>query len=138
MTVTPLEWVLGRDTYTPKKNGKVEWKLWHIMETKLALLTTTSLALKFLVYVFQTTETLINCMPTPLLDYKSPFHILLNRISNYYSFHIFGCLCYPYLWPYNSHKLHLWSTPCIFIGYNSSHKGYICLNLLTESISITS
>ena len=97
MTVTPLEWVLGRDTYTPKKNGKVEWKLWHIMETKLALLTTTSLALKFLVYVFQTTVTLINCMPTPLLDYKSPFHILLNRISNYYSFHIFGCLCYPYL-----------------------------------------
>lgn len=48
----------------------------------------------------------------PLLDYKSPFHILHHRIIDYHSFRV-------------------------FIGYNSIHKGYLCLHSSTGRIYIT-
>lgn len=51
-------------------------------------------------------------MLMPLLDYKSPFHILHHRIIDYHSFRV-------------------------FIGYNSIHKGYLCLHSSTGRIYIT-
>lgn len=41
---------------------------------------------------------------------------------------IFGCACYPYLRPYNHHKLSCQTSRCIFLGYSSLHKSYQCLH----------
>ncbi|KAD3338057.1 hypothetical protein E3N88_33578 [Mikania micrantha] len=38
----------------------------------------------------------------------------------------FGCLCFPWLRPYASSKLHPRSTKCIFLGYSSSKSAYKC------------
>ena len=123
--------------YTPEQNGRAERKIRHIVETGLALLNTASLSLKFWTYAFQTAVHLINCMPTPTLQHMSPFQILFHKLPDYRFFKTFGCLCYPYLRPYSSNKLLHRLAPCIFLGYNLSHKGYLCLHHSTNRIYIT-
>jgi len=74
-------------------------------------------------------------MPTPILRNKSPFECLLRQPPNYDYLHTFGCLCLPFLRPYNAHKLDYRSTPCVFLGYSSSHLGYCCLDLLSKRLN---
>ena len=44
----------------------------------------------------------------------------------------FGCLCYPLMCPYNSHKLQPRSGECVFLGYATNAKGYLCCNIHTR------
>ena len=114
----------------------MERKLRHIIETGLALLATASLPFKFWLYVFHTTIFLINRLPTKVLNYQSPFQILFGKSPNYHIFKIFGCLCYPYIRPYNKNKLSYRSSQCIFLGYSSNHKGYTCLDPLSGRLYV--
>lgn len=53
---------------------------------------------------------------------------LFGLKPDYQSLRTVGCLCFPYLRPYNSHKLDFSSSPCTFLGYATKHKGYKCLD----------
>jgi hypothetical protein len=53
---------------------------------------------------------------------------LFQKHPDYSVLKNFGCICYPLLRPYTSHKLDFRSKRCIFIGYSSSQKGYRCLD----------
>jgi hypothetical protein len=46
----------------------------------------------------------------------------------------FGCQCFPLLTPYTAHKLHPKTTPCVFLGYPSHTKGYLCLDPITKRL----
>ena len=48
-----------------------------------------------------------------------------------------GVFCYPYTRPYNTNNLQPRSLPCVFLGYNLSHKGYLCLHPSSSRIYIT-
>ncbi|KAL6315549.1 hypothetical protein AAG906_000852 [Vitis piasezkii] len=48
---------------------------------------------------------LINRLPTPTLNHLSPYFKLFGTFPNYSKLRSFGCLCYPWLRPYTSHKL---------------------------------
>ncbi|TYK10642.1 Retrovirus-related Pol polyprotein from transposon TNT 1-94 [Cucumis melo var. makuwa] len=113
--------------YTSKQNDIVERKHRYIMEMGLTLLSQATLPLSFWDEAFSTSVYLINRLPTPVLDNISPLEKLFCRKPNFPSLRVFGCKCYPYLRPYQSHKLSLRSTPCTFLGYSTSHKGYKCL-----------
>jgi len=39
--------------------------------------------------------------------------------------------------PYHAHKLDFWSSPCVFLGYSSSHLGYRCLDLESDRIYVS-
>ena len=41
---------------------------------------------------------------------------------------MFGCAFFPYLKPYNKHKLDFKISKCLFLGYGPFHKGYRCLH----------
>uniref|UniRef100_A0A803PRX7 Reverse transcriptase Ty1/copia-type domain-containing protein n=1 Tax=Cannabis sativa TaxID=3483 RepID=A0A803PRX7_CANSA len=67
-------------------------------------------------------------LPTPVLDYVSPTEALLGQTPDYNILKPFGCACYTHLRPYNKYKMEFKTLQCIFIGYSSSHKGYLCEN----------
>ena len=57
-------------------------------------------------------------------------------MPEYKSFRVFGCLCYPFIRPYNSHKLQYRSLQCVFLGYSFQNKRY-CLDPLTGRVYVT-
>jgi len=81
--------------HTPQHNSIAERRHRHIIETGLTLLHQSDLPLKFWSHAFQTATYLINRLPTPILNNRSPFHVLFGEVPNYSKFHAFGCLCFP-------------------------------------------
>ena len=75
-------------------------------------------------------------MPTTVLNGCTPFECLFKSSPDYSFLCTFGCLCFPLLRPYNRHKLDFRSTPCVFLGYSSSHLGYRCFDLSTSRMYI--
>ena len=123
--------------YTPEQNGRVERKLRHLTKTGLAFLAKASLPLSFWLHVFHTTIFRINRLPTKVLKYQSPFQTLFGKTPDYHFLKIFGCLCYPYIRPYNKHKLQYRSTQCIFLSCSNTHKGYLCFDPKTTRLYLT-
>lgn len=113
--------------HTHHQNGIVERKHRHIVETGLALLAHSNLPLKMWDHAFVTAAYLINRMPSMSLANQSPYFKLLHKIPDYSHLRVLGCACFPFLRPYNAHKLDYRSQECIFLGYSTIHKGYKCL-----------
>ncbi|KAH9725329.1 retrovirus-related pol polyprotein from transposon RE1 [Citrus sinensis] len=114
--------------YTSIQNGQVERKHRHIVETALTMLAQANMPLKLWWNAFETAAYLINRMPTQALGHISPYKKLYNNEPDYAFLKTFGCACFPYLRPYNQHKLQYHTTKCVFIGYSLQHKGYKCLD----------
>lgn len=114
--------------HTHHQNGSVERKHRHIVETWLTLLAQAKMLLKFWDHAFLTATYLINILPSPSLNNKSPFFLLKFQFPDYKFLKCFGCACFPFLRPYNSQKVDFHSKECIFLGYSPSHKGYKCLD----------
>lgn len=87
-------------------------------------------------FSFETTVYLINRMPSRTSHNESPFQHVFKRPPDYSFLRVFGCLCFPYLRPYNPHKIDFRSTPCLFLGYSPFHHGYRCLDLYSYRIYI--
>ena len=65
------------------------------------------------------------------------FECLFHHTPDYNFLHIFECFCFPYLLPYHAHKLDFYFSPCVFLGYSSSHLGYHYLDLTSQRICIS-
>lgn len=68
---------------------------------------------------------------------SSPWEQRLKKCPDYSHLRIFYYNCFPWLKPYTQSKLDPKSKPCVFIGYNLSHKGYRCLDPTTNRIYIS-
>ena len=80
---------------------------------------------------------IINRLPTPKLNNKVPWDLLFMSKPDISHLRTFGCICFPLLWPYNTHKPQPHTTSCIFLGYPTYTKGYICLDPITSRIYIS-
>jgi hypothetical protein len=121
--------------HTHHQNGSVERKLRHIVDTGLALLAHSHVPLKFWDDAFDTACYLINRLPS-INSVKSPFELLFHKSPDFKLLKVFGCECWPYLRPYNSHKLSFRSLSCVFLGYSKPHVGYKCLHIPTGRIYV--
>ncbi|KAK9073638.1 hypothetical protein SSX86_007962 [Deinandra increscens subsp. villosa] len=75
-------------------------------------------------------------MPSRTIGNTTPFHSLYKQNPDYTFLRVFGCQCFPYLRPYNPHKMDFRSTPCVFLGYSPVHHGYRCFDPFTEWVYI--
>jgi transposase InsO family protein len=123
--------------HTHQQNGSVERKHRHIVETGLSLLANASMPLRYWDEAFTTTCFLINRLPSPVLNNKSPFEVLFKHSPDYNFLKVFGCACWPHLRPYNQHKLDFRSKQCVFLGYSLHHKGYRFLHVPSGRIYIS-
>jgi histone deacetylase 1/2 len=93
--------------------------------------------LKFWDEAFSAATFLINRIPSKVINFGTPFEHLFHTKPNYSSLRIFGFACWPNLRPYNNHKLGFRSKECAFLGYNSMHKGFKCLDISTGRVHIS-
>jgi hypothetical protein len=91
----------------------------------------------FWLKAFSTVVFLINRLPTPVLSGRSPYEALFGARSDYTLLRTFGCSCYPFLGDYGQDKLTPKTRRCIFIGYNTIHKGYRYLDSSSGRIFIS-
>jgi len=76
-------------------------------------------------------------MPTLILQNTSLFECLFHRTPDYNFLRTFRCLCFPVLRPYHAYKLDFQSSPCMLLGYSSSHLGYRRLDLESHRIYVS-
>lgn len=69
--------------YIPQQNGRAERKHRHVVETGLAMMFNASLPLLYWVDAFSSAVYIINRLPTPTLENKSPFEFLYSHPPNY-------------------------------------------------------
>lgn len=100
----------------------------------MSLFSHACMSLSYWSYAFSTVVYLINRLPTPTLQLFSPYVKLFGTSPNYSKLRNFGCLCYPWLRPYSSHKLAPRSTLCVFLGYSSTQSAYLCLDPVTSRL----
>ncbi|PKU79126.1 Retrovirus-related Pol polyprotein from transposon TNT 1-94 [Dendrobium catenatum] len=120
--------------HTPSQNGLAERKNRHILETVRSLLIHSKAPHSLWTHALHTAIHIINRLPTRKLKNKTPHESLYSKPPSYQHLKIFGCLCYPWLRPYAKSKLESFSKPCVFIGYPSTQKGYLCLDPDTNHI----
>ena len=80
---------------------------------------------------------LINRLPSFHCHSKAPWETLFGKSPNFSLFKSFDCACFPLLRPYTKHKFSLHSKECIFLGYASNSKGYLCLDPTTSRIYVS-
>ena len=99
------------------------------MEMGLTLLAQSGLSPKHWVDAFLTAIFLINRLPSPVLKNESPFSKLFKKSPDYTNLRTFGCLCYPLLRPYATHKLSLGVNP-------ASSLAMVVINVATDVLTL--
>jgi len=76
-------------------------------------------------------------MPIVVLHHSSPFEMLFGSSPTITHLRIFGCACFPLLKPYNRTKLQAKTTRCVFLGYATKYKGYLCYHVPTMRMFVS-
>lgn len=119
---------------TPQQNGRAERKHRHILNVARSLRFQANLPLQFWGECVLTAAYLINRTPTPILQGKTPYHIIFCHKPLYDHIKIFGCLCFASKIPRDRNKFAARSRKCIFIGYSHGKKGWRLYDMDTREI----
>lgn len=114
---------------TPQQNVVVERKHQRILNVARSLRFQAGLPLKFWGHCVLTVVYIINSIPTPLFEGKSPYEKLLSHPSSYNHMRIFGCLCFASTLYRSRTKFDPHAKACIFLGYLHGIKGYVLYDL---------
>ncbi|GAU46782.1 hypothetical protein TSUD_351810 [Trifolium subterraneum] len=122
---------------TPQQNGRVERKHQHLLNVGRSLLFQSKLPKKFWSYAVSHATYIINRVCTPLLQNKSPYHLLYNKPPDLEQLKVFGSLCYASTLQNQRTKLDPRARKCIFLGYKSGMKGVILYDIHNHNIFVS-
>ena len=80
---------------------------------------------------------LINRIPTPILNWHTPFEVLYGHKPDYSMVKTFGCLCYITNTKPHKDKFETRSHKCVFLGYCLGKKAYKVYDIDTKQIYIS-
>ena len=123
--------------HTPQQNGVAKRKHIHLIQCALTLLFESHLPISYWSYAVSTATHLINRLPTPNLHHHTPYETLFHTPPDLTHLKSFSCQCFPLLTPYRAHKLHPKTILCVFLGYSTNSKGYLCLDPVTYRLYIS-
>lgn len=124
--------------HTSSQNGKAERKIKSINNIIWTMLAHSSMPPSFLASCSWNGNLSIKYSSFKIIKlYHSPTQILYNKIPDYSHLLVLGCLCYALFPSTTINKLQARSTPCVFLGYPSNHRGYKCYDL-SQKKNITS
>lgn len=70
-------------------------------------------------------------MPTPVLNWKSPYEVLHRKLPNYNNLRTFVCLCFVAKIGPHKDKFDVRTVKYMFLSYAVSHKAYNVMDLAT-------
>lgn len=123
--------------HTPQQNGVVERKHKHLLEIARALMFQASLPQKFWHFSLLAATYLVNRLPTPTLDWKTPYSILFHKEPDYTLLKLFGCLVFAANTAPHKSKFASRGSKCICLGYTITCKGYNVYDLETGKLFVT-
>ncbi|KAG7542778.1 GAG-pre-integrase domain [Arabidopsis thaliana x Arabidopsis arenosa] len=123
--------------HTSQQNGKSERMIRTINNAVRTLLFQARLSPCYWVEALHAAVHVLNITPSKAIQNQIPFTLLFQKKPKYDHLRVFGCLCFPNLNHSNLPKLSARSTPCLFLGYPSQHRGYRCMDLKSKKIIIS-
>ena len=105
-------------------NSVVKRKHQHLLNVDCAFVFQSNVSLVYWNDFFMTDAHLINIMPSSLLQSKSPFEFLYNKVPSYSHLRSFGCLCYAFTFISTRDKFPPQFRARVFFGYPLGMKAY--------------
>ena len=123
--------------HTPQQNGVAERKNRHILETVRTLLLESLVPPTFWCDAAQTAVYLLNRHPSSILGKTTPYEALFGHTPSYSHLRVFGCLCFVHLPPTERTKLSPQAAKCLFLGYSTENKGFLCYDQSEKRMRIS-
>lgn len=112
--------------YTPEHNGVAERANRTLMEMVRSMLHNAHLPHGFWGLALATATYLRNRSPTRALQQMTPYEAWTGRKPSLKDLRVFGCLAYVHIPKQTRRKLDNKARPCIFVGYSTEAKAWLC------------